>query len=263
MPKAYYAQLDEDDMFDLAEERPLPRRRKPVPWLRTMILSSVAIAGLVYFAREDQADETGAPQAVTPPVLIAPAPIWKPIPDSPALYALDKALGPAAAEARLHASGGREDTLTLGTIGDARYVRVALMQGYSEPTRSFFVDLARRAAEAGLSVARNTQSRTVRTKFGPVEAATVTLVAATEQSCLAFRFADGDNNFGFHGWLCGAVAQTADDAQLACFVDRIALAGGDYPTLKALFARAERNRLDACSPAAKTASIGVKAASRP
>ncbi|NIX75444.1 hypothetical protein [Microvirga terricola] len=258
MPKALTAHLDEDDMFDLAEERSLPRRRKPVPWLRMAFLSSLAIAALAYFAREDEPDESGAPKGLTPSVLIAPAPVWKPIPASPALYALDKSLGPATAEARQHTSGGREDTLTLGTFGEARHARIALIQGFSEPARSFFVDLARRAAEAGLSVARNTQSRMVATKFGPVETAAVTLVGATEQSCQAFRFADASNNFGFHGWLCGAAAPTADDVQLACFVDRITLTNGDYSTLKALFARAERSRLEVCSPAAKTASIGVK-----
>jgi hypothetical protein len=265
MPKAIYANLDEDEMFDLADERPLPRRRKPVPWLRMATLSSLAIAALTYLAqRDERQDEADDAKAVTPPVLIAPAPLWKPISASPALYALDKSLGPVAAEARQHTSGGREDTLTLGSFGEARYGRIALAQGFSEPARSFFVDLARRAAEAGLSVGRSTQSRMVTTKFGQVETAAVTLIAATEQTCQAFRFASVENAFGFHGWLCGEAAQQADERQqLACFIDRIALVSGDYPVLKAFFTRAERNRPEACALAAKTASIGVKAPSRP
>ncbi|MBF9233015.1 hypothetical protein [Microvirga alba] len=262
MPKATYADLDEDDLLD---ERPLPRRRKPMPWLRMAILSSLTVAGLAYLAQRDEREaEAGDPKTIAPSVLIAPAPIWKPIPASPALYGLDKSLGPATVEARQHTSGGREDTLSLGTLGEARYARISLMHGFTEPARSFFVDLARRAAEAGLSVARNTQSRMVPTKFGPVEAAAVTLAATTEQNCQAFRFADAEAGFGFHGWFCGAASVTAvDDTQLTCFIDKISFAGSDYPALKALFARAERNRLEACSPAARTASIGVKAQGRP
>jgi hypothetical protein len=166
-------------------------------------------------------------------------------------------------EARQHTSGAREDTLILGRFGDPHHARITLHQGSSEPDRSFFVDIVRRAAEAGLSVARNGMSRQVITKFGPVEAAPMTLARPAEQACQAFRFSDPEAGFGFQGWLCGSETLAADEAQLACLIDGITLAGGTNPSLKAMFVGVERNRTEACGSGARTASIGIKPLPRP
>ena len=204
---------------------------------------------------------------VPPPVLTAPTPVWRQIPPQPVLYAFERNADPVAMTARQHAGGAREDTLVLGAFGQERYAHVALAHNpagpLAEPARSFFVELVRRSAEAGLSVVRYPQSHAVATKFGPVEAAPVTLAAAAEQACLAFRFADAAAGFGFQGWLCGSEARPVDDAQLACFLDGIGLAGAAGPGLKAIFARSERNRIEACGPVARTASASVKAPVRP
>lgn len=265
MPRAGYADWDEDDAFDVYDERPSRRaRRKRLPWLRLILLSSFTIAGLVYFAQQRiQEDRSAERRSVPAAVLIAPAPVWKPIPPSPAIYALEKGQGPVTVEARQHTSGAREDILVLGRLGEARHARVALVQGSTEPARSFFVDTVRRAADAGLSLARIGVSRQVSTKFGPIEAASITLAGMNEQECQAFRFSDPESGFGFHGWLCGADASAIEDPSLACFIDGIVLTGGTNPSLKAMFVRSERSRTEACGPAARAASVEVRAPRRP
>jgi hypothetical protein len=297
MPKAGFARWDEDDAFGLYDERPSRHaRRRRLPWLRMGFFSALCVAGLVFFAQDHRPKnpETGSPETgsletrsfetrsfglktpelrqqtaapVPPPVLTAPTPVWRQIPPQPVLYAFERNADPVAMTARQHAGGAREDTLILGAFGQERYAHVALAHNpagpLAEPARSFFVELVRRSAEAGLSVVRYPQSHAVATKFGPVEAAPVTLAAAAEQPCLAFRFADPAAGFGLQGWLCGSEARPVDDAQLACFIDGIGLAGAAGPGLKAIFARSERSRIEACGLGPRTASASVKAPVRP
>lgn len=264
MARAGYSAWDEDETF--FEERPARRdRKKSVPWLRITVMSCLIVGGLVYFApHQDPVERPASRKGVPASVLIAPAPVWTPVSASPALYTIEKSAGSLSLEARQHTSGAREDTLILGRFGDARHARLTLIQGSSEPPRSFFVDIVRRAAEAGLAVSRNSQSRMVATKFGSMEVAPMTLVGKSEQDCQTLRFADADSGFGFQGWLCGSEAAAMDDVQLTCFIDGITLAGASSPSLKALFVRTERGRSDACGGAAsRTSSIGVKPPLRP
>jgi hypothetical protein len=264
MPKAGYAEWDEDDGVDWVDERPARcLRRKRPSWLRVILMSSCSIAGLAYLALQLEPARRPAERSKEVPssVLVAPAPAWKPVPASPAPYALAGASGPIALEARQHTNGAREDTLVLGRFGDFRYAQVSLVQGAPETAGSFYIDTVRRAARAGLAVAHQGQGRTVTTKFGSLEAAPLTLAARGEQACQAFRFADAQTEFSFQGWLCGSSAP--DDMQLACLIDGITLAGGTSPSLKAIFARAERNRTEACGPGARTASVSVKPPARP
>ena len=263
MARASSPAWDEDEEF--FDERPArPARRRSLPWIRMIFMSSLMVGGLVYFAqRKDEGKQTAALKGVLSSVLIAPAPVWAPVASTPALYVIERAAGPLTVEARQHTSGAREDTLVFGRFGDAQHVRLTLVQGSPEPARSFFVDIVRRAAQAGLAVSRNAQSRMVTTKFGSVEAASMTLVGTREQECQAFRFSDGGSGFGFQGWMCGADIAAMDDAQLACFIDGITLAGASSPSLRALFVRAERSRTETCSQAPRTASIGVRSPARP
>jgi hypothetical protein len=266
MQRAIHADWDEDEEDDASEGEPLPRARSRLPWLRMILLSGLSIAVLVYFAREERSRTLpqGEPGAVPASVLVAPPPPWRPLPQAAPAYALDKPFAPPAFSARINAAGGREDTFVLGRFGDPRHGRISLIQGDAgTERRSFFVDIVRRAAEAGLSVTRNAQSRMATTKFGPVEMAEVTLAGATEQTCQAFRFADPETAFGFHGWLCGTEARSVDETQAACFIDRIALSGQEGLVLKALFAQAERNRSEACALAARTAALSPTPPARP
>jgi hypothetical protein len=264
MPRAVYAEWDEDDVADWVDERPARRlRRKRLPWLRIVLMSSCSIAGLVYFALEQEQNMRPAERqkAVPSSVLVAPAPAWKPLPPSLAIYALAGTSGPVTSEAREHANGAREDTLILGRFGDFRYAQVAIVQGPAEPAGSLYIETVRRAARSGLAIAHQGQSRMIATKFGSVEAAPMILANKGEQTCQAFRFSDATTEFSFQGWLCGSSAP--DEAQLACFIDGIALAGSASPSMRAIFAQAERNRNEACGPGARTASVAVKPPARP
>lgn len=254
MPRASYADLEEDDPLDLTDERPTRRARRRLPWLRMILLSGLSVAALAYFAKNAPRKEgSGSPKTIPSSVLMAPAPIWRPVPAS-GTFAIEKISARVTQESREHTHGGREDTLMLGAFGDSRHARIVLAQNVTERPRSFFVDLVRRAAEAGLSVTRNAQSRMVVTKFGPVEAAAVTLAGQAEQNCQAFRFADEEAGFGLHGWLCGSDSQPVDEAQAGCLVDSLALAGNaGSPSLKALFAQAEKRRSAPCPPPARIA----------
>ncbi|QRM29719.1 hypothetical protein [Microvirga sp. VF16] len=264
MPRAVYAEWDEDDVAEWVDERPARRlRRKPLPWLRIVLMSSCSIAGLVYFAIEQQQNIRPAQRqkAVPSSVLVAPAPAWKSLSPSPAIYALASTSASVTSEAREHANGAREDTLILGRFGDFRHAQVAIVQGIAETAGSFYIDTVRRAARSGLAVAHQGQSQMIATKFGSVEAAPLTLANKGQQACQAFRFSDTTTEFGFQGWLCGSSAP--DEAQLACFIDGIALTGAASPSLKAVFAQADRKRTEACGPSARTASVAVKPPARP
>jgi hypothetical protein len=264
MPRAGTAEWDEEYLADWVDERPARRlRRRRGSWLRVILMSVCSIGGLAYLALQLEPAHRPAERAREVPssVLVAPAPAWKTVPASPTPYTLASASAPVATEARQHTNGAREDTLVLGRFGDFRYAQVSLVQGAPETAGSFYIDIVRRAARAGLAVAHQGQGRTVTTKFGILEVAPLTLAAKGEQACQAFRFADLDAEFSVQGWLCGSSAP--DDAQLACFIDGITLAGASSPSLKAVFARAERSRIEACGPAARTASVSVKPPARP
>jgi hypothetical protein len=261
MARAGLAEWDEEDALD--RERPSRHARKRrLPWFRMMLMSSLIVATLAYFAPRKGVDEKPVSrQGVPVSVLVAPVPMWNPLPQAPVLYGFEKNTLPVTIEARQHTNGAREDTLVLGRFGEARHARITLLQGSTEPARSFFIDIVRRAAQAGLAVSRNAQSRMVATKFGPLETALITLTGPREQECQAFRFPQNEAGFGFEGWLCGAAP--VDEAQLACFVDGLSLSGAGSPSVKAVFARAESNRIEACGSSARTASIGAKPPPRP
>jgi hypothetical protein len=186
----------------------------------------------------------------------APPPAWQPIGNPSAIYAVDApALGnlPFAFEARRHASGAREDALTYGAFDTAAepHVRLVVQDGNGpQGPHSFFVDLARGAADAGLAVMRSAQPVALPTKFGTAEAAEVVLSAASDRTCQALRLAHADAEFHVVAWSCGAHGRAVTQHELACLIDRLALtpAAADDAELKALFARAETQRHAACAP---------------
>jgi hypothetical protein len=91
----------------------------------------------------------------------------------------------------------------------------------------------------------------------------VTLAGPAEQACQAFRFADAQASFAFQGWVCGSEAQPVNEGHLACLIDRIALGATDNPAVKAIFAEAERQRLEGCGPTERTASVEIRSPGRP
>jgi hypothetical protein len=232
------------------------RRRRPFPWLRTGLTAAAAIAVLAHLAPEPppEPEPITKPEPVPKAVLSAPPPRWEPIEGATSLYAVraaDGSLLPAIHEARRHRSGAREDSLIYGSPGDEGHARLSVLRGPEDDPTSFFIDLTRLAADAGLAVTRSHRGRAVTTKLGAFEVATVTVSGAAEQACVAFRFEEPALTLRVRGWLCGSAEQPAGDDHLACFIDRLTLLpGGDDPALRVLFAQAERLRNPGCMPAA-------------
>lgn len=244
------------------ERRRAQRRRTHLPWLRMMLLSAVAVTVLVVLA-EPPPDETGGPEdhpgAIPRAALTAPPPLWEPVARPSALYGVEGIdRNQALLEVRRHAGGGREDTLSFGPTGEAGSARLRLTRNVPEPEgQSFYIDLVRHGAEAGLSVVRSAQAAPLPTKFGLAEAANVTFAGTSEQTCLAIRFAHPEMRFSLKGWLCGS---PVSEAQLTCLVDRLAVTSNEDAALKVLFAQAERQRV--CSPPAPPRVAAAKPATR-
>ena len=250
---------DELDAFDDTAPRRLraPRRRvRALAWLRKGLVAAAFLAALAHFAGPRHPEPSQEPASVPLAALIAPPPTWQAVAQAPPLYGLEGIEpGSFSLEVRRHAEGGREDVLTCGDFGEAGHARLRLTHGATgtEPA-SFYLDLARQAAQAGLSVARSAQAQPLPTKFGPAEVASVTLAGLSEEPCLAVRL-QAEGSFSFRGWICGSADQPAGQAQVACLIDRLRVVGGEDPALKGLFAQAERRRDEACRPAAaRTAS---------
>ena len=241
--------LDGLNAMSLRETRD-ERRARPLPWLRMGLLSAGMVAGLAYLAAPHRPAPSEEPAAIPLAPLLAPPPVWQAVAHPEPLY-LFEGIDPTsyAWEVRRHVSGGREDTLTFGNFGEAGYGRLTVTDGATDSgPASFYVDLVRQSAQAGLSVVRSTQAAPLATKFGPAEIAAVTMAGATQEACLALRVVIPEAPFSLRGWVCGSAQQPAGDAQLVCLLDRLTLVGGE-PGLKALFAWAERRRAIGCAPA--------------
>jgi len=245
----------DEDIFEVT-----PARRPERPWLRVTLAACACIAALSYLAQQrlPSSDDT-LPVEQRPVELLAPPPEWQPVVRPTAHYLLalaDLKLPVPALEARQHVSGGREDVFTAGAIEGAMHLHLVIRQAVQDErtSGSFYVDLVRQAAGAGLSVLRSAQPTMVATKFGRVEVADAVLGHVTEHACLAFRFAHPEFAFRFHGWLCGSDERPADRHLLACVIDRLALSDVGDQSLKALFSQADRQRSESCRPASRTAS---------
>jgi len=147
---------------------------------------------------------------------------------------------------------GREDNLSFGSAAriDALFMRVSVYRAGSEALdpAPFFVDLTRRAASVGLSVAKTTPSQPMKTKFGEMETAEVKLSTNdVPRSCLAFRRAILGESLRIAGWYCAPVGGFAGRAGLACLIDRLALlSAGEDHALRDSFVAAERRRPAVC-----------------
>ena len=198
-----------------------PRRRwaGAVVGLRAATASTLIIGVLAALAREEA--RAPVPLAASSPAPSAPQPAWRPAADLAPLYALDE----TRFAVRLHPELGREDAVVVGALGEAGpHLRLVLRRGPALRPSSFFLDLARRAGEVGLSVARSGRAEAVPTRFGPAEAAEAVLVGAVGRTCLAFRFEGREVGWSAAGWLCGPTGRPATGERLACLLDRLTLA---------------------------------------
>jgi hypothetical protein len=219
------------------------------------ILVALAMSGIAALLLDPGVPPPVAPPTPSGPLLRTELPAWVPVSRPMPMFALDGvALGREARslEARRHTTGGgREELHLLGMPGaPGGHARILLYRPGSESPApgTFYLDLARRAAEAGLPLARSAMPVPMLTKFGPAETADVVLgTDATAQACLAFRLIAEDTELRISGWACGSSERPLDRLWLACTLDRLDLLGsGDDRSLRAWFSRAERNRLAQC-----------------
>jgi hypothetical protein len=242
----------------------------------TRVLTAIGIAllvsvALVFSLLELPVAQQNAPDAA--PHVVKPA--WVEIQKPFRLFALnspDWGREPTAYTAQRNREGaGRRDHLTFGTFGaDQAWLQLTLYRTGTEEAElaPFFVDMARRAAPAGLAVARMSQPKVVPTRFGAFDVADFTLIAqagtsAPSPRCLGFRLAEaGILQIG--GFACAAPGKPVDQARLACTLDRIDLvAAGDDKELRAFFTGAPGGPGAACrksQPATAEASEAGRAA---
>jgi hypothetical protein len=161
--------------------------------------------------------------------------------------------------------GGRRDHLTFGTFGaDQPWLHLTLYRTGQEEAdlAPFFVDMARRAAPAGLAVARMGQPKALPTRFGTFDIADFTLTApggvlAPTTPCLGFRLAEA-KALQIGGFACAAPGKPIERVRLACTLERIDLvAAGDDTELRAFFTGAPSGPGAACgNPQPATAEPG-------
>jgi hypothetical protein len=160
--------------------------------------------------------------------------------------------------------GAREDNLTLGQfISGEPYLRLdmRLPNGEKRGVPDFYLDMARHAANAGLSVAKINQPIQLSTRFGSFEVADIRLSQAsgesapTERACLAMRLAGAKQPVEIAGVACGAPGKPLDRRALGCILDRLDyMPNGENKTLDAFFLAAEQERGKGCNGTALSPS---------
>jgi hypothetical protein len=191
--------------------------------------------------------------------------VWLEIPKPLRLF--DLAAPSLARERRLYAArrhttgGGREDVLTFGEFaGTGPFFRLAIYRHGAEKTAdaAFFVDMARRGAQLGLSLGRANVAQTQATRFGDFETAAMTMTegGVTRDSCRGFRFSASQLGLTIAGFSCGADDEAASAGALACLVNRLDLiSSGEDSDLRDFFASAQARGARGC---AEPASAPVK-----
>ena len=158
---------------------------------------------------------------------------------------------PTSYIAQRNRGGGRRDTITFGDpTADAQYLRMTFYRAGSEKAvvPSFWVEMARRAADGALSVERTAVPDHLKTRFGNFETGDILVSSGTaSRACVGYRMAVQDPDFRISGFACGPRAQPVDRRALSCLIDRIDLvAAGDDKALSLFFARAEIDRQAEC-----------------
>ncbi len=163
---------------------------------------------------------------------------------------------PRVYEARRHViGGGRQDSLTFGAAvpGAEPSLRLSIYRFGKESVSDdrFFVEMARRAAQAGFAVTHSAQPGDLATRFGTFETADLTLATPVgEVACLGYRLEVATPGLRISGYACGAPGRPVDRRSLACALDRLDLvsAAEDRP-LARFFVAAEQARGQGCGGA--------------
>ncbi|MBY6240789.1 hypothetical protein [Methylosinus sp. Sm6] len=172
-----------------------------------------------------------------------------------------------ALEPSRHA-GGRQESMTFGGFDAGRfYLRIDILQptGDKLGNSDFFLDMARHAADAGLSVVRIAQPIPLSGRAGAFEAADIRLSQrqgegpVTERGCTAVRLIDSTLSIEIAGLACGAAGRPVDRRVATCLLDRVFyLPGGKNEGLQKAFAKADAPSCFA-APAQEASAAGARA----
>jgi len=205
------------------------RAKRASAWqwrLGLLILGGIAL--LPIYSKKRQAEPTAPAEAT------APLPAWVELAGPQTVFQFEGPQFPRAAGihmARRHRlGGGRQDSWQF-TSSDQHSALLDLLiyQPGSEVVTgtSFYVDLARRAAESGRAILKAEQPAALATKFGPFEVAHIDLDrnGAANRQCLGFRYKNAAPGLRILGFACAEnhSAVLAMKAWLACLIDGINL----------------------------------------
>ena len=207
-------------------------RMRFLPWLAASGLTGLLIVGLM----DRPAPEAPSPEPALSPWVEAGAPI----------YGLEAPgfIRPPRGEAWTRRQGaGRQDVLTFRDApGDGAWLRVALHQAgpLDAASGSFYLDLTRAAARAGVAVTRASLPVMQQIRFGGLEIAEVALAEGEGvRACLGFRLLAGEPDLRILGFGCDRERQPEPKA-LACTLEGLQLlAPGLDEDLARFFAAAE------------------------
>ena len=210
---------------------PVSKRSRRFPWRSVFFF--LALCGVLYFFTES--NKTGPEEVPAASTVPAPLPAWVEIPLPEDVFRLETAeFAGGAYSARQHRTGsGRQDIFEFsGATEKESLLSLLFYQPGSEavPDSSFFVELARRAAESGRGIIRSGQPMEMVTRFGAFEVARLGLARdGAAKDCLGFRFANADPGLRISGFACGGEglgSPVIAPAELACIIDQIDLAPG-------------------------------------
>ena len=186
-----------------------------LPGVAACGLAGLLIAGLL----EPRAPEPAAPELALSPWVEASASMF-------GLEATGFSRAPRAEAWTRRQGPGRQDVLTFGEgPGEGAWLRLAILQaGPLDPAPgSFYLDLTRAAARAGVAVTRASLPDLLATRFGGFETADVELADGEgARACLGFRLLAGEPDLRLLGFACGRERQP-ERAALACTLDGLRL----------------------------------------
>lgn len=239
--------------LDQRLSRPRPAQSRTLP-LR--LLGAVG-AGLLLTLWLASLFETPSPASLPPP---DSEPLWQA--QGEGAYRLSGDFGQARSLTRLRRDGARQDIMVLGDGLAARHhARLVVHQAgtQDQPPGSFYLDVARMAALAGVAVTRSQLPQAVPTRFGQLEIAELTLTqGATERACAGLRLLVSAPDLRLTGFAC--LGEGLRDPQtFACFIDRLEFDGASAePALTAFFTKAQTAR-----PACVVSQTQVRNVERP
>ncbi|MFN3889584.1 MAG: hypothetical protein ACK4MV_04230 [Beijerinckiaceae bacterium] len=200
--------------------------------------AALAVAALALGSTIRGPGDGRAPQA--PDASPAPAvQAWVDLPAAAPMYGLkDNIFGREPAMYRVRrnvAGGGRIDQMAFGAPGEAApHFRLTVYRPLDEPVGdvSFWLEMARRAGEAGLALERAPPvAQVMRTRLGPFEVGALSALGAEgSRTCLGFRHQSREPPLIVSGFAClghGAADPVFAREALACALEAINLVSDD------------------------------------